>query len=1118
MGLATFVQRLVERVIFGISVLVLAAIIAPSPAFARPLRIVDTNDRVTLQGNVNQLARSDFYIGATDPSLPMERLILALRISPDKRAKLDRLLDEQQDPASPNFHHWLTPEEFGEQFGPTPEDINVIIQWLTSQGFVVEEMAKSRTWINFSGTVEDVERAFQTEIHDYIVDNKLRHANATEPSIPRALIDLVAGPVSLNNFPLKAMNTGIRPLTGGELQPYYTSGSSHYLSPGDFATIYNTNALYVAGIDGTGQSIAIVGRTHPSSTNWASFRSQMGLPIKPPQVIVNGTDPGDVGADEDGEADLDVEWSGAVAKNATIYFVVSKSTSTTDGVDLSAQYIVNNNLAPVMSTSFGLCEANLGSSRNAFYNTLWAQAAAQGITSFVSTGDNGVAGCSSASANFGTGLGVNGLATTPYNVAVGGTQFNEGSGSYWNSSNGTSYTSAISYIPEVAWNESGAVDNCPSGDTCSELWATSGGASSIYGKPAWQVAPGVPADAERDIPDVSLTAAGGHDGYLVQTQGNLHIIGGTSAASPSFAGIMALIVQKTGQRQGNANIRLYQLGDAQYGSGGAVFHDTTSGNNSVPGVTGYFCGAGYDLATGLGSVDANALANNWAPLTDDIYEPNNTMTTAYFVTPPFFDSTLRCYDDDWYKVWAQPGLTVQATINFNSAVGDLDLQLYDSSGYLLDSSTSTSNSEAVSYTSQTNDYYYIKVYGYNGAKNAYSMKVDVYSTTQPDLVSLSNISKSSTVTEGELFWVDEYIYNAGLTSAGASHAALYLSTNSANSVNGDYYLGDVPVSALAPETGAWAQWNFYMPNIGTNSYAVWTKAVVDNRDEVYEGNENNIYVSTGPLFIAYDVRTLTVASSNPSSGTSITVSPNDNNGLGSGTTQFSRIYNNNTAVTLTAPSTTGGNYFTGWSGCDSASGTICHVTMSASKTVVATYVTPTSTLTVASSNPSSGTSITVSPNDNNGLGSGTTQFSRTYNNFKYVTLTAPSTVGGNSFGSWTGCDSASANTCSVTLNANRTVMAIYMTPTASPVIRVEGSTTVGSYSTIQSAFNATVSHDIVEMHAMTFNESPNFHFNFPVLLKGGYDSSFSSQVGVTTIHGTLTIGAGTLTVENLIVQ
>jgi subtilase family serine protease len=597
---------MIKRVIFGITLLVGVATLVATPAFARAPRVVDDNDRVVLRGNVHPLARPEFDEGLTDFSLPMEHMVLTVRLSPDKQAELDRLLAEQQDSASVNFHRWLTPEEFGERFGPGTADIDAITGWLTTRGFTVDEVAKGRTWINFSGKVADVERAFHTRIHDYFVNGHHRHANAGDPAIPRGLADLVAGIVSLHNFPRKMMNSGIRPLTPEDSQPDYTSGSSHYLAPGDFAIIYNVNPLYTAGIDGTGQSIAIVGRTHPSSTNWTTFRSSMGLPANPPQVIVNGADPGDLGADEDGEADLDVEWSGAVAKNATIKFVVSKSTNTTDGVDLSAQYIINNNLAPVMSTSFGQCESQMGSAENSFYNNLWLQAASEGITSFVSSGDSGTADCSSSSAASGSGPGVNGLASTPYNVAVGGTRFNDGAGGYWNSTNGTADTSAIGYIPETAWNESGNVSGG------SGLWATGGGVSSIYGKPLWQVAPGVPADGKRDVPDVSLSAAG-HDGYLVRTQGALAAIGGTSASSPSFAGLMALIVQKTGQRQGNANIRFYQLGNAQYGSGGAVgFHDITSGNNSVPGVVGYSCTTGYDLATGLGSVDANMLVNNWA--------------------------------------------------------------------------------------------------------------------------------------------------------------------------------------------------------------------------------------------------------------------------------------------------------------------------------------------------------------------------------------------------------------------------------------------------------------------------------------------------------------------------
>jgi pseudomonalisin len=597
-----------QRITFAAVVVVALALLVATPGFTGLRPIVDDNDTVVLAGNVHALARPEFDAGATSLTLPMEHMILALRLSPEKKAALDRLLAEQQDPASPSYHHWLTPEEFGERFGPSEEEIETVTDWLTSEGFVIDEVAKGRTWINFSGTVTDVERAFHTQIHDYIVDNKVFHANAWDPSIPRGLAPLVAGVVSLNSFPRQPMNTGIHRLAADEMaNPDYTSGSNHYLSPGDFAIIYNVNALYSAGIDGTGQTIAIVGRTHPSATNWSTFRSTMNLPANAPQVVVNGTDPGDLGANEDGEADLDVEWSGAVAKAATVKFVVSKSTSTTDGVDLSAQYIVNNNLAPVMSTSFGQCESQMGSSENTFYNNMWSQAASQGITSFVSSGDSGASGCDGGSSSSGSGLAVSGLASTPYNVAVGGTQFNDTSNpsAYWSSSNSTGYVSALSYIPEIAWNESGNVSGG------SGLWASSGGKSSIYSKPSWQVCTGVPADGKRDIPDISLTAAG-HDGYIVETQGSLAAIGGTSASSPSFAGLMALVVQKTGSRQGNANTRIYQMANAQYASGGTViFHDTTSGNNSVPGVTGYSCTTGYDLVTGVGSVDAAAFVNNF---------------------------------------------------------------------------------------------------------------------------------------------------------------------------------------------------------------------------------------------------------------------------------------------------------------------------------------------------------------------------------------------------------------------------------------------------------------------------------------------------------------------------
>src|SRR5436305_2766183 len=384
-------------------------------------RNVDDNDTVVLYGNTHPLATPQNDRGPADTNQKLERMILLLKPRSGAKDSIDRLLAQLHDPSSPQYHQWLTPAEFGARFGIADDDVGEVTAWLTRGGFTVDEVASGRGWINFSGTVGQVERALKTQIHKFDVGGKIHTANAKDPQIPRALTDVVGGVVTLPAFGRHAMNHGFKPVP----LPEYTSGTSHYVAPADFAKIYNVNPLYTAGINGSGQTVAIVGRTDIALGDVQYFRSFFGLPANDPVFVHNGTDPGNLGGGEEGEADLDVEWSGAVAQNATIKFVISKSTTTTDGVDLSAQYIVNNNVARIMSTSFGQCESSMGTTENNFYNNLWSQAATQGITAFVSSGDSGAAGCNGGSDTTGTVRAVSGLASTPLNIAVGGPQFND---------------------------------------------------------------------------------------------------------------------------------------------------------------------------------------------------------------------------------------------------------------------------------------------------------------------------------------------------------------------------------------------------------------------------------------------------------------------------------------------------------------------------------------------------------------------------------------------------------------------------------------------------------------------------------------------------------------------
>lgn len=731
-----------------------------------------------LRGHVSGALRHAVDLGHIPASTQAQHLVMTLTSSDEQKRELRKVLDEQQDKQSPNYHQWVTPDQFGDLFGASDADIAKVSAWLQSKGFQVEDVSKSKRVIHFGGTTGQLENAFKTEIHSYQVGAETHIANNSEISVPEALSPVIAG-VTLNNFFRKGHMGPVKNLRDvkaeAAAQPNYTSSSTtHYVGPWDFATIYNTFPLLNKGITGSGSSIAVVGRSDILLSDVQTYRQIFDLPSNDPIFIHagqdNGTEPGD-----DGESDLDVEISGGIAPNAQVYFVIGTPTFFVDGITNSIEYIVENNTADIMSISYGSCESVEGAGGNAFNNQAFEQAAAQGISIFVAAGDNGPAECDNSNDSYEVlGYATGGEASTPYSVSVGGSQGFEGTTAaaespYWSStSQQAPYwgESAISYIPEVPWNEAKSADksDSPSADL-GGLWSGSGGISSYYLQPSWQRGVGVsttdptlpggdwvtgvtftnagsgyttaptvtftgggcvtepvatttisggavsgivfnygtqggtlkggqgfgctsaPTVAfgaapnggttatgtatigqmynqpqlvtgvpHRYTPDLVLNAASGHDATIFCSEGNCQtsgsgnavslvnagLVGGTSVAAPSMAGIQALINQANGGRQGMPGYIYYALAAAENLTNcnstlgntigtGCVFQDITQGDNLICGTSacsatngkmGFSAGTGYDLASGLGSVNAANMSAAWSTVTF-----NSTSTT-----------------------------------------------------------------------------------------------------------------------------------------------------------------------------------------------------------------------------------------------------------------------------------------------------------------------------------------------------------------------------------------------------------------------------------------------------------------------------------------------------------
>jgi len=693
-------------------------------AVARIAANVDESSLITLGGNVPLLARAQYDQGEALASTQLTHIRLVLSRSGDQQAALDQYLAELQDKSSPNYHKWLTPEQFGKLYGPADSDVATIVAWLESHGLKLEAVSTGRTNIAFSGTASQVGEAFHTSIHSFQANGEQFYSNTTDPRIPSALVTVVKGVAHLNTIkprpqsvpgrmgmfdpstgrmaPVSSSTSGARP----NLTYEDTSGYQNlYVVPGDAATIYDTpnttlNANYTSGTNYTGSGVTIgVGGDSAIQTQYVTAYRSLFLGDSTAPTVTNVDA---VSENNDNiEAYLDTEIAGGLAPGATIHLYISSD------LNSAIERAISDNTVDIFSLSFGQCELGLSTSDNAMINGWWEQMAAQGIAVTVSSGDSGSAGCdnpnSATVARY--GLQVSGFASTPYNIAVGGTDYYPLANSFSTyvtpatsagsaaGSSATFYRTALSYIPESTWNDSTVNDttisaNVPWTGSYASIWGGSGGASkcstntsvdnsngtvtggsctSGYSKPAWQRGTGVPADGVRDIPDVSLLASSGfqyraqwlmcypytyqgvnYQWCIRQANGSWYFggVGGTSASAPAFAGILALVQQKTGSRLGQAAANLYNLYNGSHAS--AIFHDVTVGNIAMSCVSGtvnctrntagyyfesgYDTTAGYDLATGLGSVDVAQLLKYWVSATGSAAATVNVTPSSSSIT------------------------------------------------------------------------------------------------------------------------------------------------------------------------------------------------------------------------------------------------------------------------------------------------------------------------------------------------------------------------------------------------------------------------------------------------------------------------------------------------------
>lgn len=665
-----FMRRLLWKVLpvacSALICLFAAYAFAQQPA-SRITAEITNAQRATLPGSHPPMANATNDVGRVPAGTKLTGMSIVFSRTPSQEANLQALIATQQNPASAQYHKWLTPDAYAASFGVSDADIAKVQAWLEQQGFAVTNVARSKTRITFNGTASQAEAAFGTELHYYKSNGETHYAPSADLQIPAALSSVVASVGNLSDFrPHPHHRPAVNPQG---LRPNFTSSQTgdHFLTPKDVATIYDINAAYNAGYTGYGQSIAVVGQSSIELSDIENFQSAAGLTTKDPTlVLVPDSGTAAVSSGDEAESDLDLEYSGGIAKDATIYFVYVGNNNNYSVWD-SISYAVDTRIAPIITTSYGACETELSSSDYTTLNGILEQAASQGQSVISAAGDSGSTDC------YGTNglttaqqeaLAVDFPASSQYVTAMGGTEFPSAdvastNTTYWESASGSDViSSALSYIPEQVWNDDSSANGLSSGG---------GGTSSLTARPSWQTGvTGIPSGDYRLVPDISIDASNENAPYLycssdtsAWTQGQaascnsgfrdsstqyLTAAGGTSFAAPIFAGMLAIINQKLNSTgQGLINSTLYTLA-ASSSTYASAFHDTTSGSNactagstycSSAGESDYSATTGYDEASGLGSVDLYNLLTAWptSGSTSSTLQATITTLTAATTSP-----------------------------------------------------------------------------------------------------------------------------------------------------------------------------------------------------------------------------------------------------------------------------------------------------------------------------------------------------------------------------------------------------------------------------------------------------------------------------------------------------